>query len=79
MSFSQRRVSGPVIGLKRIPSAMPVSSSEVLRLLWLSAPWIRFAALRRSSIAERSWSWMSWSVATLEAIPVTPRLPTSSS
>ena len=42
-------------------------------------PWIRSAASRRSSIAERSWSWMSLSVATLVATPVTPRLPISSS
>ena len=58
---------------------MPASSSVLLRPLWLSFPWMRSAALRRSSIAERSWSWMSLSLATFVATPVTPRLPISSS
>ena len=58
---------------------MPTSSSVLLRPLWSWLPWIRSAASRRSSIAERSWSWMSLSLATFVATPVTPRLPISSS
>ena len=58
---------------------MPASSSEPLRPLWAWLPWTLSAASRRSLIAERSWSWMSLSLATLVATPVTPRLPISSS
>ena len=42
-------VCGPVIGLKRMPAVIPASRSIVLRALWSSLPWIRFAAVRSSS------------------------------
>ena len=56
-SLMKRRVSAPVTGLKRIPSAMPAISSVESRLPERSfLPWRRSLALRRSSIASRSLS-----------------------
>ena len=77
-SISQARVCGPVIGLKRMPAVMPASSSIVLRPLWSSLPWIRFAAVRSSSTAFFRLSWISLSVAARIAVDVRLRLPSSS-
>ena len=51
-SISQARVCGPVNGLKRTPMMIPTRSRNVLRPLWSSLPWIRFAAVRISSTAS---------------------------
>ena len=72
------RVCGPVIGLKRMPSAIPASSRVLLRALWSSFPCTRSAALRRSATADLSSSWISLSVATRVASGTTPRPPISS-
>ena len=78
MSFSQRRGSGPVTGWNRMPSAMPATSRPVWLLLWLFRPCRRSAALRRASIAVRSFSRTASSVATRCASVTAPRPPTSS-
>jgi hypothetical protein len=77
-SISHWRVCGPVIGLKRMPAVMPASSSIVLRPLWSSLPWIRFAAVRSSSTAFFRLSWISLSVAARTAVAVRLRPPSSS-
>jgi hypothetical protein len=79
VSASHFRVAGPVTGLKRMPSAMPAISSVALRPLCSFLPWTRFAAVRSSSTASFSFSWISLSVATRVATVVTLRLPISSS
>ena len=51
LSLSQRRVSGPVAGLKRTPSAMPTSRSDTLRPTWDSPP--RGLAARQPKLLDR--------------------------
>ena len=58
---------------------MPAMSSVALRPPWSFFPWTRSAAVRISSSASFSFSWMSLSVATRVATVVMPRLPSSSS
>ena len=70
LSWSQRRVPGPVTGLKRMPRTIPVRSSVAFRPPCDCLPWTRSAASRRSSIASRRLCWISLSVATRAAAAV---------
>ncbi len=75
MSLTHLRVSGPVTGLKRMPSAMPAMSRVAFRPLCDFLPWSRSAAFRRSSTAALSFSRISSSVATRVASVTAPRGP----